>query len=106
MTLLARRFCAAQIAICATIVSLFFVGPAESEPARVFRIGLLLNSHLAEGVDTFVAEMRKLGYIDGQNLVLDWRLVDSARHNPSLADELVAARPDIQATVQRQAVRD
>jgi putative ABC transport system substrate-binding protein len=95
MTLLARRFCAAQIAICATIVSLFFVGPAESEPARVFRIGLLLNSHLAEGVDTFVAEMRKLGYIDGQNLVLDWRLVDSARHNPSLAAELVAARPDI-----------
>ena len=62
---------------------------------RVFRIGLLLNSHLAEGVDTFVAEMRKLGYIDGQNLALDWRLVDSAQNNQSLAAELVAASPDL-----------
>jgi putative tryptophan/tyrosine transport system substrate-binding protein len=57
--------------------------------------GLLLNSDLAEGVDAFVAELKRLGYTDGQNLVLDWRLIDSARRNASLAAELVAAKPDM-----------
>jgi putative ABC transport system substrate-binding protein len=94
MTLLAR-FGAAQIAICAVIISLLSVGQAQSESERVFRVGLLLNSNLAEGVDAFVAELRRLGYTDGQNLVLDWRLVDSARRNTSLAAELVAAKPDV-----------
>jgi putative ABC transport system substrate-binding protein len=95
MMLLARTLYATQIAICAIIVSLLCVGPAESERERVFRVGLLLNSHLAEGLDAFVTEMRRFGYTEGQNLVLDRRLVDSARRNTSLAAELVAARPDI-----------
>jgi putative ABC transport system substrate-binding protein len=55
----------------------------------------LLNSHLAEGVEAFVAELRRLGYQEGQNLALDWRFVETAERNKALATELVAGNPDV-----------
>ncbi len=43
----------------------------------------------------FTVELERLGYMEGRNLVLDWRLVTSAERNAALAAELVAAKPDI-----------
>jgi len=70
--------------------------PARAEQERILRIGLLLNSGLvAEGLDAFVAEMAALGYVEGRNLALDKRLIDTAERNAALAAELVAGKPDI-----------
>jgi putative tryptophan/tyrosine transport system substrate-binding protein len=62
---------------------------------QTYRLGLLLNRHLAEGIDTLVVEMRRLGYEEGRNLVLDWRLVETADRNDVLATDLVSLKPDI-----------
>jgi putative ABC transport system substrate-binding protein len=50
---------------------------------------------LAQGIDTLVAEMRRLGYEEGRNLVLDWRLVETADLNDVLAADLVSLKPDL-----------
>src|ERR1051325_906950 len=76
--------------------SLALTMPATAQQERSVRIGLLLNSGLvAEGLDAFVAEMAALGFVEGRNLVLDKRLIDTAERNPTLAAELVGAKPDI-----------
>ena len=66
--------------------------PQREQP---YRLGLLLNRHLAEGIDALVAEMRRLGYEEGRNLLLDWRLVETADRNDVLAADLVSLKPDL-----------
>ena len=79
----------------ACVSALLVVGPGEAGTDRVYRIGLLLNAHLADGANDFTVELERLGYMEGRNLVLDWRLVTSAERNTVLAAELVAGKPDI-----------
>jgi putative ABC transport system substrate-binding protein len=45
---------------------------------------------------TFRATMRELGYIEGRNLILDWRYADNnpGRHR-ALVDEVIALNPDV-----------
>ena len=64
-------------------------------PTRMVRVGMLLNAKAALGVDAFVAEMGRLGYAEGRNLVLDSRLVNTAERNAALASESVAGHPDV-----------
>ena len=89
---LAARMLVFRLA-CAS--ALLVVGPGEADTDRVYRIGLLLNAHLADGANDFTVELERLGYMEGRNLVLDWRLVTSAERNTVLAAELVEAKPDI-----------
>jgi putative tryptophan/tyrosine transport system substrate-binding protein len=79
----------------ALVAVLLIAVPARSDSERVYRVGLLLNKHLADGADALTAELRRLGYVEGRNLLLDWRLVESADRNQVLAAELVSLRPDI-----------
>jgi ABC-type uncharacterized transport system substrate-binding protein len=88
-----RRPLIAGIGIAALVAPLAALTRAASAPA--IRLGLLLNSALVEGFDAFVAEMAALGYVEGQNLVLDRRFIETAERNSALAAELVAAKPDI-----------
>jgi putative ABC transport system substrate-binding protein len=84
------------------------VNPSSVAPGRAgeraYRVGLLLNTHLADGVQALLDEMRLLGYVEGRNLVLDWRLVESAERNAMLATELVSLKPDILLGVGSQQV--
>ncbi len=77
------------------IAALLIAGSGRAETERIYRIGLLLNTHLADGINALIVEMRGLGYMEGRNLVLDWRLVDSAERNTVLAAELISLKPDI-----------
>src|SRR5262249_54558979 len=44
----------------------------------------------------FVKSMRDLGYIEGKNVVLDWRFAEGKEERyPQLAAELVASKPDV-----------
>jgi putative ABC transport system substrate-binding protein len=70
-------------------------------PAKVFRIGVLSGaaptnpeaSHVWQG---FFQGLRDLGYVDGQNIVIEGRYYgDNVERIPSLAAELVRLRVDV-----------
>ena len=75
------------------------------KPARLPTVGILSpNSpvgtcgpdHQERTVCYFMEGMRALGYIDGRNLVFEYRFADGDfKRLPSLAQELVALRPDV-----------
>jgi putative tryptophan/tyrosine transport system substrate-binding protein len=74
------------------------------QPGKVWRVGFLLGRHL-DFVDTdysygpFRQGMRELGYVEGKNLVIEWR---SAEGKPerlaALAAELVNLKVDVIVT--------
>jgi len=73
---------------------------AYGQRATVHRVGQL-NLGSAGGevqpyFDTFVAAMRKLGYVEGRNFILDRRWADgSAERLGPLVDELIALKPHV-----------
>jgi putative tryptophan/tyrosine transport system substrate-binding protein len=70
------------------------IGEAES-PGKVWRVGILATAN--PGVyDDSVDELRRLGYIDGQNLALEIRSAGgNSERLPALAAELVRAGVDV-----------
>ena len=68
------------------------------QPGKVFRVGYLTvpSRETAGGVaNTFKLTLRELGWIDGQNIAIDFRFADSnLNHLPDLAAEL-ALRDDV-----------
>ena len=69
---------------------------AEGQPAgKVWRVGVLVtaNPRLYDG---FVDELHRLGYVDGQNVVLEFRNAEGQYERfPALAAELVRAGVDV-----------
>jgi putative ABC transport system substrate-binding protein len=86
------------LAFCAMLFALCF--PAEAQqPRKVWRIGFLsaaspkLYTHL---YTAFVQGLRDLGYIEGQNLVIEARWAEDKTHRlPELAAELVRLKVDL-----------
>ncbi len=66
-------------------------------PAKVYRIGMLDMVPSALGASkTFFEELRRLGYAEGQNLIVERRnAAGEPGRLPALASELVALRPDL-----------
>jgi putative ABC transport system substrate-binding protein len=76
--------------------------PALAQPAKHYRIGMLEitpESANRANLNAFIEGLRKAGYVEGENYVIDYRSVDGrpARFT-KLAAELVAANPDIIVT--------
>lgn len=95
----------AKMALLALIVAILVVAvpPArlavEAQPAgRVYRVGHLSGSGEVASkpfVDAFREGMRALGYIEGQNLVLEERYAEGkVERLPLLAQELIHRNPD------------
>ncbi len=79
---------------------------ARGQPAaKVRRIGLLSEGpskdlHPESAVNRFVDGLHDLGYVDGQNLVLEYRYAnDQAERIPEFAAELVRLKVDVIVTV-------
>ena len=82
-----------------------FAALAQTPPAaagRIWRIGFLspinrpadLHSHFAFG--PFLQALRDLGYVEGKNLVIEYRFADGdVKRLPGLAAELVQLRVDL-----------
>src|SRR5262245_66361640 len=76
---------------------LFFTPLAAEgqQPGKAYRVGILVIAN-RRVYDPFVAELHKLGYIDGQNLVLEFRSAEgNVERLPALAVELVRAGVDV-----------
>jgi putative ABC transport system substrate-binding protein len=74
------------------------------QQTKVWRIGILLpGSRPTVGdpyyFDTFVNALRDLGYIDGKNIVIEWRFADNKYERfPELASQLVNLKIDLIVT--------
>jgi putative ABC transport system substrate-binding protein len=83
-----------------SVVALVLVGacagPLAPAPAKVYRIGWMVNSQTeGRSIDTFRQSLRDLGYIEGGNLsLLIGDDVGSAERAPAIASELVAQHCD------------
>ncbi len=95
--------------VCSPITSvvavLFFVAPlaAGAQPAgKVYRIGFLGNSTAAleaNLVAPFREGLRELGYVEGQNIVIEYRWAEGKYERfPALIAELLAQRVEVIVT--------
>ncbi len=77
----------------------------EAQPAaKVYRVGYL--SSAANVFEPFREALRELGYVEGQNLVLEVRLAAGRLHQlPALAADLVSARVDLIVAVSPPAIQ-
>jgi putative ABC transport system substrate-binding protein len=78
------------------------------QPAKVYRIGILSPgspSSAAPNIEAFRQGLRELGYIEGKNIVGEYRYADGRPDRlPDLAAELVRLGVDVIVTDGRQAV--
>ena len=71
------------------------------QPERVWRVGFITSFSrqvmLESGrLDSFMQGMRKLGYVEGKSLAIEWRFADDKLERlPGMAAELVALKPDV-----------
>ena len=71
--------------------------PVEAQqPAKVRRIGFLYQTGApAANIEAFRQGMRELGYIEGQNIVIDYRSGERGDQLTELATELVRQKVDV-----------
>src|SRR2546426_11778660 len=74
--------------------------PAEAQqPTKVPRIGSLSSTSPSAGssrIEAFRQGLRELGYVEGKNLVIEWRYAEGKLDRlPALAAELVRLKVDI-----------
>ena len=73
-----------------------------AKPPRIGYLALRSRGHALEAA--FVAEMGKLGYVEGKNLTIEWRFADTrVERLPALAAELVALRVEVLVAASIQA---
>ena len=89
------------LALSAVFLALSF--PAEAQQAKkVPRIGYLAGASLpavADRIEAFRQGLRELGYVEGKNIVIEWRSSEGkADRLPGLAAELVRLKVDVIVT--------
>jgi putative ABC transport system substrate-binding protein len=81
--------------------------PVEGQPAGKVRIGFLAGStpHPSPRTNAFVTALRDLGYVEGQNVAVEWRASGGrAERVPDLAIELVRLNVDIIVAVDNPSI--
>jgi len=71
------------------------------QPGKIFRIGFLDPSTAAGSavlVDAFRQELRKLGWIEGRNISIEYRFAEGNTRLPELAADLVRLKVDLIVT--------
>ena len=90
---------ARRLVIWLLVMILGAVPAAAQQAGKVYRIGVLANAfESSEGpyFDQFLEELKKLGYAEGTNLVIEWRSSEGDFDRlPILAAELVRSKVDV-----------
>jgi putative ABC transport system substrate-binding protein len=78
--------------LCALLCALYIPAEAQQQ-GKIFRIGYLDNSTASGSavlVEAFRQELRKLGWIEGKNITIEYRFAEQKSERvPELAAELV-----------------
>jgi len=93
-----RAFC---VALWAMLLALYSSAEAQ-QPTKIPRIGLLSSSPLSatpERIEAFRQGLRELGYVEGKNIVIEWRSGEGKpNREQALAAELVRLKVDVIVT--------
>jgi len=91
--------------LCAALSAMLFAlcSSAEAQqPNKVARIGFLIaasRSAISARTEAFQQGLRELGYVDGKNIVIEWRSAEGKLdHLPTVAAELVRLKVDVIVT--------
>ncbi|TMA85535.1 MAG: ABC transporter substrate-binding protein [Deltaproteobacteria bacterium] len=96
------------LTLCATLFALCL--PAEAQqPTKIPRVGYLAANSLSDisaRIEAFRQGLRELGYVEGKNIVLEWRSSEGKFDRlPALAAELVRLKVDMIVTPGAPATR-
>src|SRR5262245_25832923 len=82
--------------LCAALLALRFSVEAQ-QPKKIPRIGFLTQRVGIEArEEAFRKGLRELGYIEGQNIVIEWRFTEGKRERQAdLAADLVRLKVDL-----------
>ena len=92
------------IGLVVTLVTLASCGAVATaqQPAKIPRIGFLSAaspSAIAARVEAFRQGLDELGYVEGKNIVIEYRYAEGKRDRlPALAGELVRLKVDVIVT--------
>jgi ABC-type uncharacterized transport system substrate-binding protein len=93
------------------LIGLIFgsIDPAEAQQLakKVTRIGVLSPGSLPLGpLEAFRQTLREVGYIDGQNITIEWRFAEGKNDRlPELAEDLVRLKVDVIFVINTQAAQ-
>lgn len=94
------RFTAANLA--AVLLTCLLAAPTVAEvqqPGRVWRVGIMSTSP-RPAASPFLQELRNLGYIEGQNVIVEWRhTAGSIERRSREAPALMAWKPDVVVSI-------
>src|SRR5215468_8559826 len=96
------------VLFCLLITVLLINGFAQAQQAvKVPRIGYLDGASLSKvRTEAFRQGLRELGYVDGKNIVIEWKSADGKVDLlPTLAAELVRLKVDVIVTAGATATR-
>ena len=98
-----RETLSTLLAAAVATTSLAARAQPAAKPPRIGYLSLRSRGHALEAA--FVAEMSKLGYVDGKTVTIEWRFADTkVERLPALAAELVALRVDLLVATGTQAI--
>ena len=89
------------LTLCTMLLALCGFAEAQ-EPTKVHRLGFLATvsfSTISDRVEAFRQGLRELGYMEGKNIVIEWRSAEGKLDRlPALATELVHLKVDVIVT--------
>ena len=95
--------------VLATVIPAFFHLAEAQQPTKIPRIGVLSAvslSAMVARVEAFRQGLRDLGYVEGKNIVIEWRSAEGkSERAPALAAELVRLKVDVIVTGGRLTTR-
>ena len=95
--------------LCALLLALSLPAQAQQQPTKIPSIGYLTTPFLsanAARVEAFRQGLRELGYVEGKNIVIEWRSAEGKLDRaPALAAELVRLKLDVIVTGGPQSTR-
>ena len=98
-----------KVLLC-TFISIFLVVSeiAQSQPAKIPRMGVLISSTpaaAARRVEAFLRGLRELGYVDGKNIIIEYRYADGKLEPlAELMSELIRLKVDVIVTDSSNAI--
>ena len=96
-----KKATASSILVAAMMLAVAVLAQAQ-QPARIPRIGILSPasaSFFSARVEAFRQRLRELGYVEGKNIVIEYRYAEGKRERlPDLAAELVRLKVDVIVT--------
>ncbi|HEY7554141.1 MAG TPA: ABC transporter substrate-binding protein [Candidatus Binatia bacterium] len=95
-------FCRTVFAVLATVLLTTVLFAEAQQTAKIPRIGLLYSVSASSGAprnEAFRQGLRELGYVEGSNILVEYRYADSKLDRlPALAAELVRLKVDVIVT--------